>query len=77
MAPVARDEMNLVAITLLFVATLVAVLVWRRPRSTAAIVDATGAPLPNSVATLEQVMLGGVAQGLLVRGDNLSNPVLL
>lgn len=56
---------------------LLAVWAWLRPRSTAAIVDATGRPLPGSVATLELVKLGGVQQGLLIRSHNVANPVLL
>lgn len=41
------------------------------------ITDANGAPLPGSVASLEQVQLGGVPQWILVRGDNAANPLLL
>ena len=69
--------MTLFAIAIVMLATLLAVLAWLRPRSTAAIVDTQGRPLPGSVATLEQVKLGGVEQGLLIRGHNAANPVLL
>jgi pimeloyl-ACP methyl ester carboxylesterase len=69
--------MIIFAITLLILATLLGTLAWLRPRSTAAIVDARRRPLPGSIATLEQVKLGGVNQGLLIRGHDVANPVLL
>jgi pimeloyl-ACP methyl ester carboxylesterase len=50
---------------------------WWRPGTTAAIRGPDGLVLPGSVATLELVPLGGVAQGLLVRGRDERNPVLL
>ena len=50
---------------------------WRRPAYTASILDTEGRLLPRSVATLEQLWIGGVKQGVLVRGQNVSNPVLL
>ena len=36
-----------------------------------------GKPLPNSIATLEKVQLGGVDQWLIVRGQDVNKPVLL
>lgn len=41
------------------------------------ILDADGAPLPNSIASLEKVRLGGVDQWLIVRGEDVDKPVLL
>ena len=32
---------------------------------------------PNGVALLEQVILGGVKQWILIRGEDVSNPILL
>ena len=69
--------MTALAIVVVILATLLAVWAWLRPGSTAAIVDATGRRLPGSVATLERVQLGGVKQGLLIRGHDVANPVLL
>jgi pimeloyl-ACP methyl ester carboxylesterase len=69
--------MSIFEFTLLVVVTLLGTLAWLRPRSTAAIVDAKRNPLPGSIATLEQVKLGGVNQGLLIRGHSAANPVLL
>jgi pimeloyl-ACP methyl ester carboxylesterase len=69
--------MTALVIVVAILASLLAVRAWLRPGSTAAIVDATGRPLPGSVATLERVQLGGVQQGLLVRGHDVANPVLL
>lgn len=41
------------------------------------IVDATGAVVPGSVASLERMQLGGVPQSVLIRGRSTKNPVLL
>lgn len=41
------------------------------------ITDAGGNPLPNSIASLEQITLGGVAQWIQIRGADANNPVLL
>lgn len=39
--------------------------------------DARGRSVPESVATLERIHLGGMDQWVLIRGRNTSNPVLL
>lgn len=58
-------------------ASLLAARAWFRPPSTAPFVDALGEPVHESIACLERVMLGGVKQGLLIRGLSVGNPVLL
>jgi pimeloyl-ACP methyl ester carboxylesterase len=45
--------------------------------STPPITDARGYVLPNSIATLEKVELGGSDQWITIRGKNVNNPVLL
>jgi pimeloyl-ACP methyl ester carboxylesterase len=65
-----------VAIALVALLALVAA-VSALPGTTAPITDAWGRIVAGSVAELEMVTLGGVPQGLLVRGWNVSNPVLL
>lgn len=45
--------------------------------STPRITDADGNSLPNSIATLEPVELGGSTQWLTIRGHDVNNPVLL
>ncbi|WP_239618514.1 alpha/beta fold hydrolase [Cohnella mopanensis] len=47
------------------------------PTWTPAIKDAQGNKLPNSIATLEEISLGGVQQSLLIRGNDRNNPILL
>ncbi|MEJ2218638.1 MAG: alpha/beta hydrolase [Gemmatimonadota bacterium] len=42
-----------------------------------AITDVAGNPLPNSIASLERVTLGGVEQWIQIRGADVNNPVLL
>jgi pimeloyl-ACP methyl ester carboxylesterase len=44
---------------------------------TPAILAADGKPLPGSIATLEKVKLGGVDQWLIIRGNDITKPVLL
>ena len=39
--------------------------------------DADGKPLPGSIATVEAVELGGVRQWLIIRGQDVTKPVLL
>ncbi|MBN2048577.1 MAG: alpha/beta hydrolase [Anaerolineaceae bacterium] len=62
----------------LLVVLLVAagVLVFQRG-STAPIVDANGNEVPGSIAVMEKVELGGVEQWLVIRGQDVNNPVLL
>ena len=50
---------------------------WLRPGFTAPFTDSSGRTLPDSIASLGRVTLGGVDQGLLIRGRNVANPVLL
>ncbi|HKK08302.1 MAG TPA: alpha/beta hydrolase [Gemmatimonadota bacterium] len=44
---------------------------------TPAIVDSSGRPVPNSVAELDRVDLGGAPQWILIRGWSRKNPVVL
>lgn len=66
----------LAALILMLVAFLVAAL-YRRPGRTAPIVDARGRPMPGSIAAIETMVIGGVAQTVLIRGHDVTNPVLL
>ena len=45
--------------------------------TTPAIVGADGEPLPNSIAVMEPVELGGRTQWITIRGEDQDNPVLL
>jgi CubicO group peptidase (beta-lactamase class C family) len=45
--------------------------------STPPILDANGKPLPNSIAVLEKVKLGGAEEWITIRGKDSHNPVLL
>jgi pimeloyl-ACP methyl ester carboxylesterase len=45
--------------------------------TTPPVCDGTGKPLAGSIAVLEEVPLGGMKQWLLIRGRDMSNPVLL
>ncbi len=47
------------------------------PASTPPIKDSHGNVLPQSIATLEKVQIGGMEQWVLIRGHDTSNPVLL
>lgn len=50
---------------------------WSRRASTSVFKDASGKTVAGSIASLEQAMLGGVDQSLLIRGLDVTNPVLL
>jgi len=41
------------------------------------ILDENGAPFPDGLASLERVTLGGIDQSILIRTQDVSNPVLL
>jgi pimeloyl-ACP methyl ester carboxylesterase len=45
--------------------------------STPPILDANGKPIPNSIAVLETVTLGGSKEWITIRGKDARNPVLL
>lgn len=45
--------------------------------STPPILDANGKPMPNSIAVLEKVKLGGAEEWIAIRGKDSRNPVLL
>jgi pimeloyl-ACP methyl ester carboxylesterase len=47
------------------------------PGHTAQITDVRGKPIPGSIASLEKMKLGGVEQWILIRGESITNPVLL
>nr|NLD41466.1 alpha/beta fold hydrolase [Actinomycetales bacterium] len=53
------------------------VIAMARPASTPPILGADGEPLPNSIAELTAVELGGHEQALMIRGRSADNPVLL
>ena len=44
---------------------------------TAPFLDARGNPMPGSIASLERVTLGGVPQSVVIRSQNVANPILL
>lgn len=57
---------------------LLSVAVWKQSGgSTPPIRDGRGNPVPGSIASLESVELGGMEQWVLIRGTDVSNPVLL
>ena len=63
-------------ITLLLIIGVIVYIIADRPM-TPSFSDANGKVLPNSIASLEKIQLGGVEQTILIRGKNTSNPVLL
>jgi pimeloyl-ACP methyl ester carboxylesterase len=62
-----------VLIVLLILATIIVLI----PAYTLPVTDVKGKPLPGSIASLEKVTLGGVEQWILIRSENILNPVLL
>jgi pimeloyl-ACP methyl ester carboxylesterase len=66
-----------IALALVLLIALGVAVAFLIPASTAPIKDARGRPVAGSIAALEMVTLGGVKQGLLIRGEDVANPVLL
>jgi pimeloyl-ACP methyl ester carboxylesterase len=69
----ARLAVGLFVVPLLFVAGLLAY----RAQQRAALRAATAITTPNGIETLEAITLNGVAQWILVRGEDRAKPVLL
>jgi len=67
--------MTFLLIPILLLAAIVLISQWRA--HTPAILGADGQPVPASIASLEKVKLGGVDQWLIIRGHDVSKPVLL
>jgi pimeloyl-ACP methyl ester carboxylesterase len=62
----------------LAVLCLIALALWLNvPARTPLIVGADGAPVPGSIAELSTVRIGGHDQSILIRGHDVTNPVLL
>ncbi len=66
---------GVILLTFVKVASLVLILLF--PSGTLPIRDAAGDILPDSVAVLEKVEIGGIQQWVLIRGQDRSNPILL
>ncbi len=49
----------------------------KSPGTTEPITNLQGETVPNSIATIEQVMIGGLEQTLIIRGKDKSKPVIL
>ena len=47
------------------------------PAYTLPIKDAHGLPIKRSIASIEKVKLGGSEQWILIRGENIQNPIIL
>ena len=47
------------------------------PAYTLPIKDARGLPIKRSIASIEKVKLGGSEQWMLIRGENIQNPIIL
>ncbi len=67
--------MLLLLVPVVLLAALVAYSQWAA--HTPAIAGPDGKPLPNSIAALEKVRLGGAEQWLIIRGQDVDKPVLL
>jgi pimeloyl-ACP methyl ester carboxylesterase len=73
----ARRLASVAASALLFVATLSLAVLVALPASTPPILDANGAPVDGSIASLETVRLGGADQTIMIRAADPDRPVLL
>lgn len=60
-----------------FVFILFAVLLYVSPQKTPLFLDDNGDIIKNSIAEIKDIEINGVKQRVLIRGKNLSNPILL
>jgi len=70
-----RGQMVFTVTMVVLLAVMVAASQWMT--HTPPIFGEDGKPLPNSIASLEKVQLGGVDQWLIIRGEDINKPVLL
>ncbi|NQU30999.1 MAG: alpha/beta hydrolase [Anaerolineae bacterium] len=70
-----RKMMIYILVPILLFVAFVLFSQWRA--HTPSILGSDGQPLPNSIASLEKVKLGGVDQWLILRGQDVNKPVLL
>lgn len=66
-----------VIIVLVSTLGLTGLLLWWSPGTTEPFLDANGDRLPGSIAEKISVPINGVEQGMVIRGQDTSNPVLL
>lgn len=76
-SPVSRVLKRIAVALLGLLATAFLVLLYMSPGTTSPIVDTSGHTMPNSIAIEEQPVIGGIEQNLIIRGENINNPVLL
>jgi pimeloyl-ACP methyl ester carboxylesterase len=70
-----RGQMIFLVGIVLLIAVIVTASQWMA--HTPAILGQDGKPLPNSIASLEKIKLGGEDQWLIIRGQDVNKPVLL
>ncbi len=70
-----RGQMIFAVVVVVLLVVIVAASQWMA--HTPPILGAEGAPLPNSIAAVEKVRLGGVDQWLILRGEDVDKPILL
>jgi len=66
-----------VIIVLISTLGLVRVLLWWSPGTSEPFLDATGHRIPGSISQKLSVPINGVEQGMVIRGKDASNPILL
>lgn len=70
-----RGQMIFILSVFVLLAVIVSASQWLA--HTPPILGQDGKPLPNGIASLEKIKLGGVDQWLIIRGENVNKPVLL
>ncbi len=72
-----RMRVFLIELAGFLVITFLAIFASQLFASTLPILDTNGKPLPNSIAVMEKVKLGGAEEWITIRGKDSRNPVLL
>ncbi|MFW6282368.1 MAG: alpha/beta fold hydrolase [bacterium] len=72
--------MKRVLLIIVFIITMFVIAFWGRLFGTSytpKITDENGDIIPGSIASLEKINIGGMEQSILIRGNDINNPILL
>jgi hypothetical protein len=72
-----RIMVGILSVVLVCILVIISGLLFNSPGKPSPFLDENGNPLAGSISEKVFVKIGGVEQGMFIRGKNLKNPVLL